>query len=122
MDQGLHPRGGCRRGDGPRPIGLHRLEFLAAALEEDADQVDRRIGAGERGGDGLMVLDRHAERRDLPDVAERLQETRPRRMPHRDADRPAVPGQALDHVAADEAGAAENRRYAAHANPLARPE
>src|SRR3546814_6281679 len=38
-------RGGRHRAGAFR---LHRLKALASTLEEDADQIDRRVGAGQR--------------------------------------------------------------------------
>src|SRR3546814_14926437 len=52
-------------------------------------------------------------RRDLADIAQRLQEAGTGRMAHRHADSPAVAGQALPQIAADESGAAEDRHDAA---------
>src|SRR3546814_4853144 len=56
-------------------------------------------------------------RRDLADIAQRLQEAGTGRMAHRHADSPAVAGQALHQIAADESGAAEDRHDAAHTRP-----
>ena len=84
---------------------LDALEALAPALEQDADQIDRDRCVAHRRLDRGRVAQIGLHRMDLADGAERLQEPRQFRPPHRDAD--AIPPlrQRPHHVAADEAGA-----------------
>ena len=100
-------------------------EALAAALVQDADQIDHRIGASDRRGDRAFVAQAGGDRGDLADIAERLQEQRGVGMPHGDLDDPAASGQLLDQIPADEPGAAEYgddaRRHEAVLPALDRP-
>ena len=87
---------------------LHRVEALAAALGQDADQIDDDVGVARRGLDraGMAQVGLHGV--DLPDPAERLQMAGELRPAHRDADAVMALGERADHVAAEEARAAEN--------------
>ncbi len=87
---------------------LHRVEALPAALEQDADQVDHHVGVAhgrlDRGGIAQVGL--HGM--DLADPAERLQVAGELGAADRDADAVAELGERAHHVAAEEAGAAED--------------
>ena len=106
-----HPRAVGRRRQRDR-LGaerLHRVEALASALEQDADQVDQDVGAARRGLDRARVAQVRLHRVDLADPAERLQVAGELGPPHRDADAVAALAERADHVAAEEAGAADRR-------------
>ena len=88
--------------------GLHRVEALPAALEQDADQVDHDVGVarGRLDRAGIAQIGLHGV--DLADPAERLQMAGEIGPAHRDADAVAALGQRAHHVAAEEARAAED--------------
>ena len=54
-------------------FGLHRVETLPAALEQDADQVDDDVGVAHRRLNRLRVAQIGLHRMDLPDPAHRPQ-------------------------------------------------
>ena len=85
---------------------MHRIETLAAALEQDADQIDQHIGVARRGLDrsGIAHIGLHGV--DLADAAERLQVAGEFGPAHRDADAVVALGQRAHHVAAEKARAA----------------
>ena len=112
LNQTLDPGRRRRLGHGLRAPDVYPGEGLLATLVEDSDQVDRRVGALHRGLDGDRILNRRAQGRDLPDLAQGLEEVRPRGTAHRDPDDPALLGQAPDQVTADEPGSAEDRNHA----------
>ena len=70
-----HPRadgaGGFRHGAGAGT--LHRIEFLRAALGQDADQVDGGMAVPHRGLDRGRIAQIGLHGVDLADLAERLQ-------------------------------------------------
>ena len=110
----LHePRHAVRGGDARQPgrrLGLDGVERAAAALVEDADQVDDDVAPGDRRLQHRIVggqVDAH--RHDLADIAGRLEEGGADRVADRDAHHEPLGGQPPHHIAADEAGAAENR-------------
>ena len=73
--------GGSRERDLLGAVMLHRIEALAAALEQDADQIDDDRGVAHRGLDRARIAQVRLHRMDLADAAERLQmagELRPR--------------------------------------------
>ena len=88
---------------------LHGVETLPSALEQDADQVDDDVGVAHGRFDGTGVPHIGLDGVDLPDPAERLQVPGEVRPAHRDADAVVALGQRPDQVAAEEAGAAEDR-------------
>ena len=88
---------------------LHGVEALPAALEQDADQVDDDVGVAHRRLDRAGVAHVGLHRMDLADPAERLQMAGEVRPAHRDADAVVALGQRPDQMAAEEAGAAEDR-------------
>ena len=88
---------------------LHRVEALAPALEQDADQVDHHVGAARRRLDRARVAQVRLHRVDLADPAERLQVAGELRPPHRDADAVAALAQRADHMPAEEPRAAIDR-------------
>ena len=117
------------RGRGARDrcgaFGLHGLEALLAALEQDADQVDHHVGAAHRGLDRVRIAQVRLHGVDLPDPAERLQMAGEVRPAHRDADAVALARQRPHHMAAEEARAAEHgdQRFGGdfgHGRPLRR--
>ena len=67
-------------------FGLDGVEPLAAAFEQDADQVDDDIGIADRGLDRLREPDVRLHCMDLAHAAERLQISGQFRTPHGDAD------------------------------------
>ncbi len=82
--------------------GLHGVEALPAALEQDADQVDDDVGVAHRGLDRPGVPDVGLHRVDLADPAERLQMAGEVGPAHRDADAVMALGQRPDQMAAEE--------------------
>ena len=96
--------------DAGGPVGVDGLEAAAAALVEDADEVDDGVRPGDRGiEDFVRCRDVDMHRHDLADIAGRLQEGRGDRVAAGHADDPALGGQPSHDIASDEAGAAENR-------------
>ena len=88
--------------------GLHRVEALPAALEQDADQVDHDVGVARGGLDRARIAQVGLHRVDLADPAERLQVAGEFRPADRDADAVAALGQRAHDMAAEEARAAED--------------
>ena len=82
------------------------MDFVKRPLE-DADQVDRGIGPGERGGDGGLVGHVGADELDLAEPAQRLEEPGAPGVAPGDADAHAGLQQRLGDVAAEKAAAAE---------------
>ena len=89
--------------------GMDRIEALAPALGEDADEVDDGIGAVDGAIDRPAVADIGLDRLDPADRAERLEMAGEIRPADRGADAPAALQQRADHMTADEARAAEDR-------------
>ena len=89
-------------------LGLHRVETLPAALEQDADQVDDDVGVAHRRRDRLRIAQIGLHRVDLPDPAHRPQIAGKLRPAHRDADAVLPLRQRPHHVAAEEARATEH--------------
>ena len=104
-----HARARRGLGDGAGAAGLDAREVLAAALLQDADEVDHRIGALDRGRDRIGIAQIGLHGMDLADHAERLQEAGEIGPAHRDAHAIAALHQRAHDMAADEAGAAEDR-------------
>ena len=103
MDQGPDPGGTRRLGDSTRAEVVDRVKALAAALSEDADEIDHRIGALRRRKKRVGKAHIGLDRRDLADAPQRLQEACKLRPAHGDPHpRPGL-GQRPDHMAADEA-------------------
>jgi len=63
----------CRQRDLLRAIGVHRLEALAATLEQNSHEIDKylRIAGGRLNGSGVAQIGLHSM--DLPHAAQRLQ-------------------------------------------------
>ena len=116
------PAGSAAAPISPGSRACSRSKSPPRALEQDADQADRGVGADQQALD--LALGRRVPglRVDLADGAQRLEEQRPLRAAGRDADDRPLLGQALDDIAADEARAAEHRHdLAAHGTlPLRR--
>ncbi len=106
-----HPGADRRRGLGDRlgPLGLDGVERLAAALSQDADQVDRDLSVahGRLYGGGIAQIGLHGM--DLADPAERLQMAGQFRPAHRHAKPVVALGKRPDHGPAQKARSAENR-------------
>ena len=100
---------GRRLRDARRAFGLHRLEALLAALEQDADEVDHHIRAAHRGLDRGRIAQVRLHGMDLPDAPHRLQVEREIGPAHRGADAIALARERAHHMAAEEARAAEHR-------------
>ena len=100
---------GRRARDRVRAFGLHRLEALLAALEQDADQVDHHVGAAHRRLDRVRVAQVRLHGVDLPDAADRLEVKREIRPAHGGAHAVALARQRPHHMAAEKARAAEHR-------------
>ena len=100
------------RGRGERDLlgaeALHGVEALAAALEQDAGEVDHHVGVARRGLDRPRIAHVGLHRMDLADPAERLQMAGEVGPAHRDADAVVPFGQRADQMAAEEARAAEH--------------
>ena len=96
----------CRQRDLLGAIGMHRLETLAAALEQNSDQIDEylRIAGGRLDRSGVAQIGLHSM--DLPDATERLQMSGKFGPAHRHPDAIVALGQRAHHVAAEKARAA----------------
>src|SRR5579872_3379960 len=79
------------------------LEGLFPALVQDARQIDREIGAGERGRDPVLVLHIAAKQLDLAHVAHGWQVVRIVRTADDGPDTVALSGEAPDDMATQEA-------------------
>ena len=84
-------------------FGLHRIEALPAALEQDADQVDDDVSVAHRSRNRLRIAQIGLHRVDLPDPAHRPQEAGELRPAHRDPDTVLPLRQRPHHMAAEEA-------------------
>jgi hypothetical protein len=93
-------------------LALDRVETLAAALVQDADEVDDSVDAAHGFRNGGRVGDVDAHRDDLPDIAHRLQEGRGDRIADRHADDIPARGEPPHQMTTDEPRAAENRHTA----------
>jgi hypothetical protein len=96
-----------------RPFGMDALEIAAAAFGQDARQVDHQPGAFHRAMHRRLVFHRGEQRHDLPHRAGGLEEQRCLWVADCDAHHKSLMRQPLNHVTADEAGAAEHRRHVA---------
>jgi len=93
---------------------VDRAEPLAAALEQDADQIHHHLGAAGGGLDRFGVAQVRLNGVDLADAAERLQVPGEVGPAHRHADAVAALAQGADEMAADKARAAENGHEPVH--------
>ncbi len=98
---------GCPRGlrDVGRALVLHRLEGLLAGGEQDADQIDDRVGAARGGKKRVGVAHIRLHGVDLADAAERLEMAGKFGTPHRHPHARAGLGDGADEMAADKARA-----------------
>src|SRR5262249_34692757 len=87
---------------------------LPTALEQDADEVDQRLGAARGGLDRVRVAKIGLHGMDLADAPERLQVAGKLRTPHRNPDAIAALAQRADNVAAEKSGAAKNGDQRVH--------
>ena len=76
--------------------------------EQNADEVDHRVGASHCGGHELGVAQVRLHGMDLPDAAQRLQMTGEVRPAAGHAHAPAALGERADHVASEKTAAAED--------------
>ena len=113
--------GGGRKRDRLGAERLHRVEALAAALEQDADQVDHHVGVAHRRRDRGRIAQVGLHGMDLADPAERLQMAGEIRPAHRDADAVAALGQRAHHMAAEESRAAEHGDQRVEMAVMSRP-
>ena len=90
-------------------FALDGVETLLAALEQDADEIDRCAGVAHGGIDRGRIAHVRLHGVDLPDAPERLQMPGEIGPTHRHANPIPSLGQRPDHMAAEEAGAAEDR-------------
>ncbi len=88
--------------------GVHRIEFLPTALEQNPDQIDHNIGVARRRLDRCRVAQIGLHRMDLADLSQRLQVAGELGPAHRDADAIAALGKRAHHMPAEEAGTAED--------------
>src|SRR5581483_10750538 len=87
---------------------LYRLEALAAALEQDTNEVDHDIGVARRRLDRFGIAQVGLHGVNLAHASERLQMPGEIGPPHRDADPVALLAQGANDMAAKEAGSAED--------------
>ena len=92
-----------------RAGALHRVEFLRAALGQNADQIDGGMAVAHRGLDRGRIAQIGLHGVDLADLAERLQMPGEFRAAHRDPDAVIALGQRPHHMPPDKARSAENR-------------
>jgi len=109
MHEMLNPGLGGRLGDRAGTFLVHRGEALMGGLVENGNQVDDGPGALYRGLDGVAVSHIGLHGIDLADIPKRLQMAGKIRAAHRDPHPVAAPGERPHHMAADEAGTAEDR-------------
>ena len=83
---------------------MDQVEFLRAALGEDANAVDEGVLASEEGRQQRLVVDADIDEPDLADIAFELEEFGVCRMAAAHGENLAAPGQMLDDIAADEPG------------------
>ena len=69
VDERPTPSSAAMRAMRPAPSAMHRLEALLAALGQDADAVDHRVGAGDGAAGRGVVADVGLDRLDLADDA-----------------------------------------------------
>ncbi len=91
---------------------MHGIETLAAALVQDADEIDEHVGVARRRLDRRRIAQIGLHGMNLADPAERLQMTGQFGPAHRDPDAVTALGQRAHHVAAEEAGPAVDRDQA----------
>ena len=100
------------RGGGKRDLlgaeGLHDVEALAAALEQDTDQVDDDVGVAHRRFDRRGIAQVGLHRVNLTDPAEWLQVACEVRPPHCDADAVMPLAEGPNEMAAEKAGPAKD--------------
>src|SRR5262249_1059027 len=88
---------------------VHRIEALAAGLEQDADQIDDHVAAANGSRDRGPVADVGLDRVNLADAAERLEMTGQIWPADRNADARALPPERLHDMAAEKSRSAEDR-------------
>ncbi len=109
---GLRHRAGAFRVNG--------REFLLAALGENADEIDRRVGVAQRGRHRRRVAQIGLHRHNLPRTAQRLQEEGEIGPAARDAHAPAVARQSPHNVTPNEPRAAKHRHQPLSSHALRR--
>ena len=98
--------GGARYGFGA--AAMHGVEALAAALEQNPDQIDHGIGIVHRRRHRIRVTQIGLDRVDLADPAHRPQMAAQVRAARRNAYPITAAGERAHHVAAEKARAAEH--------------
>ncbi len=88
-------------------LDVHGVKRVPPALDIKADRIDRAGSAGERIGDGLLVVDIGLDRLQQRIIGTE-QFAAALRMPGGNPNRNPVLAQAANHAAAEKAGAAEN--------------
>jgi hypothetical protein len=88
---------------------VNQLEGLSSGFLQDADAVDQRIVAGEKGWQHRLVADPNIQRYDLPDITERLKVLSRLGIAAADGDDFAAGSEPLDDISADEARPTEYR-------------
>jgi hypothetical protein len=83
VDQALRAGRGGQARDAPRALHMHVGEAVAPRLHAEAYRVDHEIDAGHRGRHRFLAADVRRHRRDLADLAHRLQEERGLGIAHR---------------------------------------
>ena len=99
--------GGCER-HRLGAQGVHRIEFLPPALEQDPDQIDDHIRVARSCLHRALMAHVGLHGMDLPDLAQRLQEAGKLGPAHSDADTVAELRERAHDVTAEKAGAAEH--------------
>ena len=104
---GLPGRRLGRLGDALRALGMDGAKALSPGFVENAHQVDHPVGALHRRHHRRAVAHIRPDRRDLANIAHRLEEQRALGVAHRDRDPRACRRQPLHQMAAQKTGTAE---------------
>ena len=114
VNQCFYARLACQTCDARSRIDMYGLEAVLAAAVENAGEIDDRIGFGNGGRNGFLVMHIAFLHTDLPDRSRRLQIIAEIGMAADGPDAPALFCQLADRVASDKAGCAEDRDEVAH--------
>ena len=95
-------------GDVGGAFDMHALERAPAPFEQNADEIDYRVGSRHRRPDQHPIRNVGRPGDDLTDVSERLEITGSLRIAHRDANDAALGRQAPDQMSPKEPRSAEH--------------